>query len=298
MVKKTLKSIHKLALAIILELFFYYLCGYGIYYLLFYLQINPLALSPTNPVFLLASIYRALYILGLSTAYWTALTVIQKNKNISALEKTQLTSELEAIQLKTDLLLTENAFIKAQIHPHALFNQLNFLYNEIRKVDKNIASHLLSFAELMRYNLMGKSSTSTVPLKDELNYISHFIKLQLLRKSFHIVVKNFIEPQDKNPFILPYILITVVENMFQHGELSDAKQPGRIHLSFRKGYFLLKTSNPIRKDQQSGNSLGLLNLTKRLALFYPQQHEMVYYQKNHTFFLRLKINLSKPQAYV
>lgn len=271
------------------ELTGFCICSALISILLEFLEISP-KWSLTNSDFIFANIYRGIYILGGSTAYRLALNLIRKEKRINRLRHSNLIASMEKEKLQMH---AEVALLKAQIKPHMLFNTLNFLYNEIRKIDKPIADHIMSLSELMRYALNDINKEEQVVLNDELIYIERYIHLYKQRIPSHIVLAKEGTSFDFQQMVIPLLLVTIAENILQHGDLTQPTHPAFISISCKRGLLDIRTENKIRLDSNAGHGIGLVNLQKRLQHAYPQSYHYIETDDGTIYKTNLKINLNK-----
>jgi LytS/YehU family sensor histidine kinase len=99
-----------------------------------------------------------------------------------------------------------------------------------------------------------------------------------------------VDVKDPEQQIAPFLLIPFIENAFKHGDLSLPEQPVHIHLESDKNNLHLTVENPVRqqeKDKASG--IGLENVRRRLALLYPDSHDLDIHSDGQTFIVNLKI---------
>lgn len=82
---------------------------------------------------------------------------------------------MEADQIKAEL-----AFLKAQVHPHFLFNTLHNIYTLALTNHPETAGSVFKLAQLMRY-FMENPKGLQVPVQDEVRCIQDYIGLQKLR---------------------------------------------------------------------------------------------------------------------
>jgi LytS/YehU family sensor histidine kinase len=90
--------------------------------------------------------------------------------------------------------------------------------------------------------------------------------------------------------IAPLLLIIIVENVFQHGDLKNVNRP-LIKILVSKGELVLETKNFIRSDHRPGNGVGLFNVRKRLEYQYKYRFEFDYITDRQIFKLKLQIKL-------
>jgi two-component system LytT family sensor kinase len=84
-------------------------------------------------------------------------------------------------KMTNDHLQTELKFLKAQYHPHFLFNALNTVYFQMDDNVTEAKKSIEKFSELLRYQLYDQQQT--VPVSRELHYLQNYIELQKVRSS-------------------------------------------------------------------------------------------------------------------
>ena len=83
----------------------------------------------------------------------------------------------------------------------------------------------------MRYALSeGNAKDGRAPLKDEIEHVRNVIKINQLRFSNNLNVKFNVEGVVNGATIVPFVLITLVENAFKHGDLKSTDSPIEINL--------------------------------------------------------------------
>lgn len=286
---KKISDYQKVLVYFMLEIIAYYLLSVWINKCLILSSVPVNVSDSSSRLFLLAMLYRYIYIIGMSTAFRIAFNLIKNKERIHKYITQSLVVEKEKATLRSELVSAELSFLRSQINPHFLFNSLNSIYNRIRKKDQVSAEYLMALADLMQYALQPKTSTDSVLLESELEHISNYMKLQRIRYSrdisFHISI------DDRNLKIIPFLLITLIENVFQHGDLRDEQTPPLIEISASREELVLRTMNSIRPDQRPGNGMGLVNTLKRLELYYPDKYILEYFSEQNIFYLKLQLKL-------
>lgn len=195
---------------------------------------------------------------------------------------------LKLEKLTNDQLKTELKFLKAQYHPHFLFNALNTIYFQM---DENVPAAKKSiekFSELLRYQLYDQQQT--VSVSQEIDYLRNFIELQKVRSSDKLQLTVDFDMKLNGQHIYPLLLLPLVENAFKYvgGDYKiclTAKQEA--------GNMLFKVLNSIpgtaNKVKEGG--LGLENLRRRLELLYPRQHSLETKEIKTVFMADLQIPL-------
>lgn len=192
--------------------------------------------------------------------------IIRGNDFIQAFVEQKLLVE----KIRNDQLDTELKFLKAQYHPHFLFNALNTIYFQM---DENTAAAKRSvekFSELLRYQLYDQQQT--VPVSQEIHYLENFIQLQEVRSSEKLQLTVHFDPRLGDQQVYPLLFLPLVENAFKYvgGEYWI-----RIEACLEKGGLRFSVSNAIPDGVRSMKvgGIGLENLRRRLQLLYPDRHE-------------------------
>jgi sensor histidine kinase YesM len=178
--------------------------------------------------------------------------------------------EEQKMQLEVEKSTANFNFLKAQINPHFLHNTLNFLYAKSLPYSEELSEGILTLSDIMRYALSeGNAKDGKAPLKDEIEHVRNVIKINQLRFSNKLNVQFEVEGVVNGAMIIPFVLITLVENAFKHGDLKSTDEPIDIKLKVdvNKLYFFCrnrKKSGP--KELSTG--IGLENIKKRLDLAY------------------------------
>lgn len=211
------------------------------------------------------------FYLGLSMliAYFVYLWDERKQRKILEEQKMQLEVEKSNANFN---------FLKAQINPHFLHNTLNFLYAKSLPYSEELSEGILTLSDIMRYALSeGNARDGKAPLKDEIEHVRNVIKINQLRFSNTLNVNFEVEGVVNGAMIIPFVLITLVENAFKHGDLKSSADPIDIRLQVvsrqKSGkdapglYFNCRNRKKIGPKELS-TGIGLQNIQKRLELAY------------------------------
>lgn len=183
----------------------------------------------------------------------------------------------------------ELSLLKSQINPHFFFNTLNNLYGLIIEKSDDAPTIVLTLSDLMRYTIyMGKEDL--VPLKDEIDYLKNYIELHRIRyrKTVDIV---FNHPENTDCLIAPLMFIIPLENAFKHGvERLTENAFIYISMSVDNGLIHLEIENNFEETEANKNvGIGIDNLKQRLALLYPNKHNIQIEVKDSIYKFNLKI---------
>ena len=131
---------------------------------------------------------------------WDAL---KKQAQIDELESTIQESELQ--------------FLRNQINPHFLFNNLNNLYSYALQESPKTPEIILEMSGVLRYMLY-ESKEQFVSLKKELEQLGNFILLYKLQIEDRGEVRFNVDKIEGEYKIAPLILIVFIENAFKYSQ--------------------------------------------------------------------------------
>jgi sensor histidine kinase YesM len=204
----------------------------------------------------------------------------EANRQLSELQKEKIESELK--------------ILKGQINPHFLFNSMNSIYSLALNHSEKTPDIVLKLSDIMRY-IIYEASRDFVDLTKEIKYLEDYIVLQKLRADSRATIKFEITGELKNIQIAPLLFFPLVENSFKHGiKGSTGKSFVLIHLeaSEKKITFVIENNkgcvDNVEKKEYKG--IGLENIKKRLAMIYPNDHDLKITDLNETFKVELVIN--------
>lgn len=194
--------------------------------------------------------------------------------------------EIEAEKNKAEL-----ALYKSQINPHFLFNTLNAIYGLVVSQSDKTESAFIKFSNIMQY-MYSQSTSDTVDIESEINYISQYVDLQKLRLNHHTKIYLTAQVDDYGMTIPSMILITFIENAFKYGTSPDIDCYIKISITVKDGKLLFETENKVMKRKKDNvNAIGIKNCRKRLELLYPDKFSLSNYEQDGIYFVSLKIRL-------
>lgn len=267
--KKTFIEYLKPSIISVLGIAMYYALSYYLFsYNKLGMMVNDKAVADL-PVSLMIFSYviSTFFFIGVSLliAYLTYLRDEKKQRKILEEQKMQL--EIEKSQANFN-------FLKAQINPHFLHNTLNFLYAKSLPFSPELSEGILTLSDIMRYALSeGNTKDGKAPLKDEIEHVRNVIKIQQLRFNNSLNVEFNVDGVVNGANIIPFVLITLVENAFKHGDLKDTEHPISIRLkaSDNQLYFYCRNKKKSGAKEWS-TGIGLDNIKKRLDLAYGKNY--------------------------
>lgn len=220
---------------------------------------------------------------------------------VSTLKRRKIAMEgmVEIERLNSQLLRSERDYLRSQINPHLLFNTLSFV-KFAAKTDRPQAEEAIQrLAALMRFALE-KSENGLIDLNEEITQVQHLIGLNQLRFGGGMYVELVSDLGGKSVQVVPVMLLTLVENVFKHGNVKDPQNPARILVSFAEQRLQIQTMNlPNDGGMLLGHNsfgTGLVNLKERLQAAYPGNHQLQFGLVGGIFKVDLQIDLGDRAA--
>lgn len=228
--------------------------------------------------FNLAGILPVITILAGFKFAWDALT---RQRELEALQSVVKESELQ--------------FLKSQINPHFLFNNLNNLYAHALEQSPQTPEIILELSSVLRYSLY-ECSEQYVPLQKEIAQLGHYINLSLLQLEDRGELFSTISDMPEGYVIAPLLLTVFVENAFKHS-LSSQDKHIRIVLDIRadeNGLLHFSCMNSYTEQSNTdhlSSGIGLENVRKRLDLLYPDRYTLHIGQQDDCYDVALTLQL-------
>jgi sensor histidine kinase YesM len=195
-------------------------------------------------------------------------------------------------QLEMEKVQANYLFLKAQINPHFLHNTLNFLYAKSLPYSSELSEGILTLSEIMRYSLEKEEDQGgKVLLTKEIEHVNNVIKIQQLRFDHSLQISFEINGEVAGLRIVPFVLITIVENAFKHGELKNPDFPISIRLTVSgDGSLQFRCVNKKKTGpRELSTGIGLDNTRKRLDLAYGENYSL--YTKEQAELYTVDLNL-------
>ncbi len=196
-------------------------------------------------------------------------------------------SELVSSQLETRLAHAHLDRLKAQLHPHFLFNAHNTIVSLIAKKENEVAIQMLTrLSDLLRISLT-RSAQQCVTVREELETLGLYLDIQRERFRDRLTI-DVIASAEVDDAEIPHLLLQpLVENAFRHG-LENVSEDARLEVSVtREGNELMcrvRDNGPGLDDghptaagartpgpagaASTGNGIGLANTQERLRQLY------------------------------
>ena len=204
-----------------------------------------------------------------------------------------------ANKIKNDVLIRENKqaelqLLKAQIHPHFLFNTLNNIYS-FTLTESTKAADLVNMLSGMMDYITSEGEKTLVPLEKEIQFIKDYIGLENVRYGDRLKLSINIFGNYHDMMVTPLLMIPFVENSFKHGA-SEMRGHQWINLDIsidgQQLDFKLSNSKPGQEKNKNGKrGIGLSNVQKRLDLLYPGKHILKLESTNDKYSVHMQVSL-------
>jgi hypothetical protein len=206
-----------------------------------------------------------------------------------------LTKQREVEHLKIAMKESELQFLKTQINPHFLFNNLNNLYAYALEQSPKTPEIILELSGLLRYMLYECSETF-VRLDREVEQLQNFVNLSQLQLESRGEVQMQIDVVSNAYKIAPLILSVFIENSFKH---SMSSQNDNIKIDIKlnvdeNGSLLFQCNNSYTVQSNTddlSNGIGLENVKKRLSILYPDNHKLHINATDNEYQVSLRLGL-------
>jgi sensor histidine kinase YesM len=200
----------------------------------------------------------------------------------------------EARQLTSAKVSAELQLLKAQVHPHFLFNTLNNIYSFTLNASPKAPEMVKKLSRLLHY-IINECNQQAVPLEKELKMIQDYMGLEKVRYGEQMDMQIDIRGDYSEKMIAPLLLIPFVENSFKHGTSKMLSRPWvKLNIIVEEDTFYLMLNNSKPEEYMSpahNGGIGLANVKKRLQLLYTDRHELKMTEEPEHFTVLLEINL-------
>ena len=210
-----------------------------------------------------------------------------KNHYVKMEEKKVITIENASAELQ---------LLKAQIHPHFLFNTLNNIYSFALNKSQQAGSLVQKLSDTLKY-MINDCEAQMVPVEKEIKMIQDYIGLEKVRYGKRLSIEILIIGIYQDKFIAPLLLIPFVENCFKHGTSKMLEQPWiKLEITVNDNELVMNLSNSKPAEAVSMNvkkGIGLKIVHSRLSLIYPLNHQIKISADENSFSVFLKIPLQE-----
>jgi LytS/YehU family sensor histidine kinase len=203
------------------------------------------------------------------------------------------------LQLTQEKTRAELELLKAQLHPHFLFNTLNNLQALVLERSDKAPQMLMRLSAILSYVLY-ECQDAAVALEREISICRDYIQLESERYGDRLDISMDFSGPIAGKMIAPMLFQPFIENAFQHG---PAEQAGKawmsIELSVRHNHVFFRVINSTdfsaRIAGGPDEEIGIQNIRRRLELLYPGRHQLSQERGDGVYIVSLSIDLT-PSA--
>ena len=197
-------------------------------------------------------------------------------------------------QLMKENIAAQLQLLKAQVHPHFLFNTLNNIFSQTQTESPKGSKMIMGLSDMLRY-ILYEGQKPLVPLKQEVLMINEYINLEKIRYGNKLDVHVSMPDKPDNMYIAPLLLLPFVENCFKHGASNMLENPW-INLTIElQGTTLVmkimngKTLTKQTVHEQSG--IGINNVRQRLDFLYKGKYDLQIREDEDVFVVDLRLEI-------
>jgi sensor histidine kinase YesM len=207
--------------------------------------------------------------------------------------------EQRNLELQKENSESQLQLLKAQIHPHFLFNTLNNIYSYTQGISPTASKLVMGLGDMLRYMLY-ECNQPLVPLEKELQMLDDYITLERIRYGNRLDVHVEVPKDADSLVIAPLLLLPFVENCFKHGASHMIDQPWvNLYVSITDAEMQMKLLNGKPANYQAPahyHGIGIENVTKRLDLLYAGKYSLDIQEEEEVFIVNLRLLLEKRKA--
>lgn len=205
--------------------------------------------------------------------YWLILGVhVARDYNTEVRQR-----EMKAVQLEKHLAEARLYALRAQLHPHFLFNTLNAISAFIEQEPKRARQMMAQLGELLRFSL-DYAERQEITLAEELAFLDNYLDIERARFEDHLTIDVHVDPEALGALVPSFLLQPLVENAIRHGITARAAA-GYINIAaVREGDTLVlrvQDNGPGLPDAWrlcDNSGVGLTNTAERLAQLFGNRH--------------------------
>jgi sensor histidine kinase YesM len=199
------------------------------------------------------------------------------------------------LDLKKENASAELLLLKAQIHPHFLFNTLNNIYSFTLDRSPQAKKMVKMLEDMLRY-MIEECEQPLVSLEKEIAVLKDYFELEGIRYGNNIDMEFEIAGDYAGKVVSPLLMIPFVENSFKHGASKILRKPWVklfIQVDEDVVHFSLTNGKPAEELVNQNRGIGLFNVKKRLELLYPATHLLVIESTKNTFMVNMQIPIKR-----
>jgi LytS/YehU family sensor histidine kinase len=235
---------------------------------------------------------------GWQPGSFLVLTTAAGLTSIISLFKHWLRKQQQWMQAEKEKVTAELQLLKAQVHPHFLFNTLNNIYSFALENSPKTPELILKLSSLLSYMLYD-CKADEVLLEKEIAVMKDYIDLEKERYGNKIEISLNIEGDIKDKYISPLLLLPFLENAFKHGTSEQLEKPW-LSVDIAVNQYTMKCKIVNSKNEHvmiRENGIGIQNVKKRLEFLYPDNYELKMNDEEDFFVVSLLLELKQNNKF-
>jgi nitrogen fixation/metabolism regulation signal transduction histidine kinase len=170
--------------------------------------------------------------------------------------------------------------MQAQINPHFIYNTLDSIScSALMEGNDSIVTMVASLINILKYSI--NFSRTTVPLREEINYLEDYICIQQIRFADGFSFEYDIPERYMSVLVSPIILQPLVENSLFHAGNQDGGLRIRLYCEEKDGCLLIHVTDNgsagnadringfLTEDgDPDGHGIGIRNVYRRITLLF------------------------------
>lgn len=185
--------------------------------------------------------------------------------------------------------------LQALIRPHFLFNSMNTIASLTRTDPRQAEEAVEDLSDLLRANLGGSGSRTT--LKEEFEVAAIYQRIEKLRLGERLQVRWDIADLPMRALIPSLIVQPLLENAIYHG-IELLPDGGEVLVTGRRDgdFLIISIANPVapgKRRSRDGNKMAMANIQQRFALAYDNRADVTVEDGEDSFSVRLRFPLEE-----
>jgi two-component system LytT family sensor kinase len=204
-------------------------------------------------------------------------------------EKNAREARLESLVKETELKM-----LRSQINPHFLFNSLNSISSLTITDPEKARTMVIKLSEFMRYALSRKDE-QPVSFESELKNLRLYLDIEKVRFGNRLITDENVSKDCLETPIPVMLLQPLYENAVKHGVYESTENVKiSTNAEINNGFLEIKISNNYDPGSVpiSGTGTGLLNVARRLELYYGSKGFMNTKKENGFFIVKILIPIN------
>ncbi len=201
-----------------------------------------------------------------------------------------LTMSLEEYKkMEIDLIRLQVEHQSLQLSPHFVLNMISQFSASLLSISRPLFHSMNLFTEVLSYSY--KNPRQENSLAQEIHALENYLACQRYRfgekLQFNAVFPT-VNSNSRELFLPKWTLMTLLENVFKHGDCFDISCPCILHcvLSEKNDEVFLSfvISNPLGSDHSKNSSQFGIDAVRRILSFYFSDQFQIFVQKSNTEF--------------